>query len=744
MFDEFFGDKTLELTDNKDEQDPSDAWAVVASWTITNQDGVLVVSPKHITQDELSQKTFVGTVYSPYYGQVYAFREGLVEELFVDVWDTVTKGQKLGTLTQQTFSPELASMEAEKKSAITAASWWVEAAANTLTLIKNQKQEFMWSLISILWKNNELTVQKIAQLERQQQEFTEWADKSLSSLDILPSSKESLFWWQLDKEIELIKNEVSSIEQSLRNDILRLDQEIALKEREISLKKLVLEQDLIAQTDKFTIDTQKTMTSLRNAYDIVTLIFYNGAYNPTSQLASHFGARDTSKRREFISTYLRTHLRMQSSATPPDDQIIVLQDLIKTLLSQAQTTLSTTTPGTLYPLNQLEIDINRLLKVNLDDVSGITTTNSALEKQRIDLGSQKARIQQDIDLLSLSLDQLKIDKSRILDEIQSLQAGLDSQILEKQNDTLRQKSDYEQQKNEIIRDKQQISLELVQKQQDFDQAVLEAKNDLLGLQSNNQTELIKEEQSYDLMIAQAQWELRIAQAQLKAAQQSYNLFVQWGYNNVITAPFNWTITKRFLTVGQTVTAETPVFDLVDSSKWDSKFVRFDVPEGEFDDLYKGQQIKFLRVQDPVRHYSATISRIANAIDEETKSILVEAQLSDGSEKILIWSTVVVMFEQSWDVSLVPLTSVMEDDSWDLLIWKVVDDIIVGQIVETGKTIWDQIYITSWLNKWDSIVADTSQVIWKETWDTIEVIKWFQASEVDQWLEALGDWHDHEH
>gem|GEM_PF-6062579 len=90
---------------------------------------------------------------------------------------------------------------------------------------------------------------------------------------------------------------------------------------------------------------------------------------------------------------------------------------------------------------------------------------------------------------------------------------------------MRERSEFEQQKNEIERDKKQIAMGLVEKQQEFDQAVLDAKNDLLGLQSNNQTELIKEKQSYDLMIAQAQGDLRIAQAQLKASQQAYNLFV---------------------------------------------------------------------------------------------------------------------------------------------------------------------------------------------------------------------------
>jgi hypothetical protein len=74
----------------------------------------------------------------------------------------------------------------------------------------------------------------------------------------------------------------------------------------------------------------------------------------------------------------------------------------------------------------------------------------------------------------------------------------------------------------------------------------------------------------------------------------------------------------------------------------------------------------------------------------------------------------------------------------------VDDIIVQQVVKTWKAIGDQIYITSWLNPWDMIVENTTQVEWKETWDSIVVVQWFQASDTDQWLEALWDGHDHAH
>ena len=60
-----------------------------------------------------------------------------------------------------------------------------------------------------------------------------------------------------------------------------------------------------------------------------------------------------------------------------------------------------------------------------------------------------------------------------------------------------------------------------------------------------------------------------------------------------------------------------------------------MPEHEYDGLEEDQTIKFLRVQDPVRHYEASIARIADAIDQETKTILVEAKLKEDYEKVLL-------------------------------------------------------------------------------------------------------------
>jgi phenolic acid decarboxylase len=75
---------------------------------------------------------------------------------------------------------------------------------------------------------------------------------------------------------------------------------------------------------------------------------------------------------------------------------------------------------------------------------------------------------------------------------------------------------------------------------------------------------------------------------------------------------------------------------------------------------------------------------------------------------------------------------------------VIDGTLIKQTVKTGKSIGDQIYVTEWVNPTDTIVADATSVEGKETGDSISVVQWFQANESDQWLDALGDGHDHAH
>ena len=350
-----------------------------------------------------------------------------------------------------------------------------------------------------------------------------------------------------------------------------------------------------------------------------------------------------------------------------------------------------------YTQAELLADKQKLIQAKLDETFWLTVVTTALQTRSSALATERLTAENQLATLELELQKLELQEQQMKTTMSTSQATLQKDFIGEQNKLLTEKG-----------------------------------------------ELIAWAQVYDQAIADAEAQMKIAQAELRGAQQALGILQQWWFNNNIVAPFAGTITKRFVTIWNTVWAGTPIFDIVDSSQWDDKFVRFEVPEHEYDWLQDEQIIKFLRVQDPVRHYEAKIVRIADAIDEESKSILVEAQLSEDYEKVLLGGTVIVMFDQPSRVFLVPIDAVFEGEDDELYIRKTVEDIIVQQIVETGKAIGDQIYITSWLNPWDTLVADVSQVEGKETWDSITAVQWFQANNNDQWLEALWDWHDHEH
>lgn len=622
---------------------------------------VLVIAPKNIEQSELSEKTYVGNIYSPYYGQVYPLRDGLIEKLYVDIGDTVKKWAILWKLTAQTYAPELADMQASRQADITIARWWVEAAQYSIDRSIQAKQEYLDAI---------------------------GGTKSTQSVQDL-----------LAKQGDIVEQEAKGLAEKLQWDLKRLEQSIELQRKLIDNQKEQTASTLTQKEREIALSYDTLQSSIRYAYDILLDVFYDGSYskNNTQTTNSSLGARNTSTLREFENSFRKTYAQIDLYSTYEWEQLFGYADQMLETVDQAIEVMENTSGGWNYTQTQLLADKQKLIKAKIDETFWLTVVSTALQNRSSALATEKLTAENTIASLELELQKLELQEQQMKTTMSTSQATLQKEFIEEKNNLFAEK-----------------------------------------------WELVAWLQAYDQAISNAEGQMKIAQAELRGAQQALGILQQGWLNNNIVAPFGGTITKRFLTVWNTVSADTPIFDIVDSSEWDDKFVRFEVPEYEYDGLEKNQVVKFLRVQDPVRHYEATIVRIADAIDQESKSILVEAQLKEDYEKVLLGGTVIVMFDQPSRVFLVPIDAVFEDEDKELYIRKVVDDIIVQQIVETWKAIGDQIYITSWLNPWDTIVADISQVEWKETWDSITVVEWFQSSDTDQWLEALWDWHDHEH
>ena len=91
---------------------------------------------------------------------------------------------------------------------------------------------------------------------------------------------------------------------------------------------------------------------------------------------------------------------------------------------------------------------------------------------------------------------------------------------------------------------------------------------------------------------------------------------------VITAPFDGAVQTRAAAVGQYVAAGTPVITLVLS---DPLRLRLEVPEREAVLLREGQTVR-LRVDGDEQVYEGRLARISPALDERTRTLLVEADV----------------------------------------------------------------------------------------------------------------------
>ncbi len=101
----------------------------------TSESATLVVRPEAFTGSEAGTSYF-GEVLSDLDGQIYSFREGVIEKLFVNLGSRVASGQVVAQLSPGQLSPEYADMLAERESMVVKARAMVEIAAANLDRAK--------------------------------------------------------------------------------------------------------------------------------------------------------------------------------------------------------------------------------------------------------------------------------------------------------------------------------------------------------------------------------------------------------------------------------------------------------------------------------------------------------------------------------------------------------------------------------------------------------------------------------
>lgn len=93
----------------------------------------------------------------------------------------------------------------------------------------------------------------------------------------------------------------------------------------------------------------------------------------------------------------------------------------------------------------------------------------------------------------------------------------------------------------------------------------------------------------------------------------------------VRAPFAGTVGKRYVQLGEYVSAQDPLFDLVDARPVK---IRFEIPETHVDQVAEGASIRFRVRSDTVSSRVADVDYVSPRIDPETRTFEVTATYSN--------------------------------------------------------------------------------------------------------------------
>ena len=98
---------------------------------------VTYIKPKTYVGTKSAITSYLGEIQTEKNGQIYAYRNGIIDEYLVDIGDTVKKWQRVAVINPLTYTPEVTIMLAEKRAEIAIAEGEVSSAKRKLEFIKS-------------------------------------------------------------------------------------------------------------------------------------------------------------------------------------------------------------------------------------------------------------------------------------------------------------------------------------------------------------------------------------------------------------------------------------------------------------------------------------------------------------------------------------------------------------------------------------------------------------------------------
>lgn len=212
-------------------------------------------------------------------------------------------------------------------------------------------------------------------------------------------------------------------------------------------------------------------------------------------------------------------------------------------------------------------------------------------------------------------------------------------------------------------------------------------------------------------------QLQVDQADTESAEEALAMARKKRGDTEIRAPFNGSVQKRMVSLGEYVAPGKEIYELIAT---DPIKLRCPMPERFVPLARLGMPVKLAIDADQGRPYTGKITRIAPALDESSRTLLIEAEVAnpDGALKPGFFAHVTM--DLGRDRALFVPTSAVLRYAGVARVFVVEQGVVRAREVTTGIVVGDQIEITGGLQQGEHVavsdvdrLADGTAVVAKE-------------------------------
>jgi membrane fusion protein (multidrug efflux system) len=189
---------------------------------------------------------------------------------------------------------------------------------------------------------------------------------------------------------------------------------------------------------------------------------------------------------------------------------------------------------------------------------------------------------------------------------------------------------------------------------------------------------------------------------MEALEASYNLAkLELDYTQ-IRAPISGVISDRFIRLGNTISANDPVFRV---TSFDPLVAYLHVPEREYRNIAKDQVVGIDIDALQGQRIIASVTRVSPIVDPQTGTFKITIEISDAERRIKpgMFGRISIVYDQHTNVLQVPRSAILEE-SGETSVFVIEDNKAVRRNVTTGYANSGMIEIVSGLEDDDKVVT----------------------------------------